>query len=158
MNFEFKAFLFENLEAAGSIAGYVSISIIGFALFTLYAKKKHKNFESQLGPKWAQPIVGAFLGAIPGCGATIVVASLFKQKKITFGGLLATFISTLGEGSFVLLGASAEADVVGNVKAYAIITIFGLISGIVFGYISDTIGYRNNLKRSDKVLNKEGQN
>ena len=158
MNFEFKAFLFENLEAAGSIAGYVSISIIGFALFTLYAKKKHKNFESQLGPKWAQPIVGAFLGAIPGCGATIVVASLFKQKKITFGGLLATFISTLGEGSFVLLGASAEADVVGNVKAYAIITIFGLISGIVFGYISDTIGYRNNLKRSDNVLNKEDQN
>ena len=98
------------------------------------------------------------MGAIPGCGATIVVASLYKKKKITFGGLLATFISTLGEGSFVLLGASAEADVVGNVKAYAIITIFGLISGIVFGYISDTIGFRNNLKRSDKVLNKEGQN
>ncbi|MDC3070815.1 putative manganese transporter [Bacteroidota bacterium] len=158
MSFEFKAFLFENLEAAGSIAGYVSISIIGFALFTLYAKKKHKNFESQLGPKWAQPVVGAFLGAIPGCGATIVVASLYKQKKISFGGLLATFISTLGEGSFVLLGASAEADVVANVKAYAIITIFGLISGIIFGYISDTIGFRDNFKRSDKVLNKEGQN
>ena len=65
MNFEFKAFLFENLEAAGCIAGYVSISIIGFALFTFYAKKRHKNFESQLGPKWAQPIVGAFLGAVP---------------------------------------------------------------------------------------------
>ena len=158
MNFEFKAFLFENLEAAGSIAGYVSISIIAFALLTLYSKKKHKNFESLFGPKWAQPIVGAFLGAIPGCGATIVVASLYKQKKITFGGLLATFISTLGEGSFVLLGASAEADVVGNIKAYAIITIFGLISGIVFGYISDTIGFRDNLKRSDKVSNKGGQN
>ena len=158
MNFEFKAFLFENLEAAGSIAGYVSISIIGFALFTLYAKKRHKNFESQLGPKWAQPIVGAFLGAIPGCGATIVVASLYKQKKITFGGLLATFISTLGEGSFVLLGASAEADVVGNIKAYAIVTIFGIISGIVFGLISDTIGFRTKHKRSVKVSNKEGQN
>ena len=47
MNFEFKAFLFENLEAAGSIAGYVSISIIGFALFTLYAKKKQENQEKQ---------------------------------------------------------------------------------------------------------------
>ena len=99
------------------------------------------------GPKWAQPIVGAFLGAIPGCGATIVVASLYKQKKITFGGLLATFISTLGEGSFVLLGASAEADVVGNVKAYAIVTIFGIISGIVFGLISDTIGFRTKHKK-----------
>ena len=158
MNFEFKSFLLENLEAAGSIAGYVSISIIGFALFTLYAKKKHNNFESQLGPKWAQPIVGAFLGAIPGCGATIFVASLYKQKKITFGGLLATFISTLGEGSFVLLGASEEADVIGNVKAYVIITIFGLISGILFGYIFDTFEFRTKLKKSVKVLNKEDQN
>ena len=80
-----------------------------------------------------------------------------QTKKITFGGLLATFISTLGEGSFVLLGASAEADVVGNVKAYAIVTIFGLISGIVFGLISDTIGFRTKNKRSVKVLNKESQ-
>ena len=52
MNFEFKAFLFENLEAAGSIAGYVSISIIGFALFTLYAKKKHKNLQTQYLIYW----------------------------------------------------------------------------------------------------------
>ena len=54
-----------------------------------------------------------------------------------------------------MLGASAEADVVGNIKAYAIVTIFGIISGIVFGLISDAIGFRTKHKRSVKVLNKD---
>ena len=143
MEFNFWSFILDNLESAGAIGGYVSLSIIGFALISFATKKRHDNVASQIGPKWAHPIIGSFLGAIPGCGATIVVASLYKNKKISFGGLFATFISTLGEGSFVLLGASNEADVVGNLKAYAIITIFGLIAGVVFGYLFDIFGFRS---------------
>ena len=96
-----------------------------------------------------------FFGAIPGCGATIVAASLYKNKKISFGGLFATFISTLGEGSFVLLGASDEADVAGNLKAYATITIFGLLAGIIFGYLFDVFGFRANY---DNNQEKEAEN
>ena len=156
MEFDFWLFVLDNLEAAGAIGGYVSLSIIGFALISFATTKRHNNMESQLGPKWIHPIVGSFLGAIPGCGATIVVASLYKNKKISFGGLLATFISTLGEGSFVLLGASNEADVAGNLKAYAIITIFGLIAGVVLGYLSDIFGFRTNSENNQKKHN-EGQ-
>ena len=142
MEFNLRSFILDNLEAAGGIGGYVSLSIIGFALISFVTKKRNNNIANQIGPKWTHPIIGSFLGAIPGCGATIVVASLYKNKKISFGGLFATFISTLGEGSFVLLGASNEADVAGNLKAYLIITIFGLIAGIIFGYISNFIGFR----------------
>ena len=142
MEFNFWSFILDNLESAGAIGGYVSISIIGFALISFATKKRHDNVESQIGPIWAHPIIGSFLGAVPGCGATIVVASLYKNKKISFGGLFATFISTLGEGSFVLLGASNEADVSGNLKAYAMITIFGLIAGVFFGYLFDIFGFR----------------
>ena len=141
MEFNIWSFILGNLESAGAIGGYVSLSIIGFALISFATKKRHDNIASQIGPKWAHPIIGSFLGAIPGCGATIVVASLYKNKKISFGGLFATFISTLGEGSFVLLGASNEADVAGNLKAYVIITIFGLIAGIIFGYLFDILGF-----------------
>ena len=142
MEFNLRSFILDNFEAAGAIGGYVSLSIIGFALVSFATKKRHNNLASQIGPKWMHPIIGSLLGAIPGCGATIVVASLYKNKKISFGGLFAAFISTLGEGSFVLLGASNEADVVGNLKAYATITIFGLIAGVVFGYLSDVFGFR----------------
>ena len=38
------------------------------------------------------------------------------------------------------------------------LSIFGLISGIVFGLISDTIGFRTKHKRSVQVLNQEVQN
>ena len=110
MEFNFSLFILDNLEAAGAIGGYVSLSIIGFALISFAIKKRNNNVSIQIGPKWTHPIIGSFLGAIPGCGATIVVASLYKNKNISFGGLLATFISTLGEGSFVLLGASNEAS------------------------------------------------
>ena len=150
MEFNFWSFFLDNLEAAGSIGGYVSLSIIGFSLISFAAKKRYNNVSRQIGPKWAHPIIGSFLGAIPGCGATIVVASLYKNKKISFGGLFATFISTLGEGSFVLLGASDEADIAGNLKAYAIITIFGLIAGVFFGYLSDILGFRSALENNQE--------
>tara|TARA_B100001142_G_scaffold148808_1_gene149710 strand:+ start:976 stop:2082 length:1107 start_codon:yes stop_codon:yes gene_type:complete len=150
MEFNLWSFILDNFEAAGAIGGYVSLSIIGFALISFATKKKHDEVVSQIGPKWAHPIIGSFLGAIPGCGATIVVASLYKNKKISFGGLFATFISTLGEGSFVLLGASNEADVAGNLKAYAIITVFGLIAGFVFGYLADIFGFRANYQSNEE--------
>ncbi|MAW21219.1 MAG: hypothetical protein CMD16_02345 [Flavobacteriales bacterium] len=144
MEFNLWSFILDNLEAAGAIGGYVSLSIIGFALISFATKTRHDNIANKIGPKWTHPIVGSLLGAIPGCGATIVVASLYKNNKISFGGLFATFISTLGEGSFVLLGASNEADVAGNLKAYITITIFGLIAGVIFGYLSDILGFRAN--------------
>ena len=153
MEFNFNSFILDNLEAAGAIGGYVSLSIIGFALISFTIKKRNNNVSIQIGPKWTHPIIGSFLGAIPGCGATIVVASLYKNKNISFGGLLATFISTLGEGSFVLLGASSEASVVGNLKAYVVITIFGIVAGVIFGYFFDIIGFRTKSENIQQIKN-----
>ncbi|MAZ00991.1 MAG: hypothetical protein CMP58_02210 [Flavobacteriales bacterium] len=149
MEFNLCSFILENFEAAGAIGGYVSISIIGFALISFITKKNNNNVARNIGPKWTHPIIGSLLGAIPGCGATIVVASLYKNQKISFGGLFATFISTLGEGSFVLLGASNESDVAGNLQAYATITIFGLVAGFIFGYLFDILGFRANFKNNN---------
>ena len=148
------SFILDNLEAAGTIGGYVSLSIVGFALISFASKKRLKQQANQLGPKWTHTIIGSFMGAIPGCGATIVAASLYKNKKISFGGLFATFISTLGEGSFVLLGASDEADVAGNLKAYVTITIFGLLAGIIFGYLFDVFGFRANYDNNQEKQTK----
>ncbi len=141
MDFNLWEFILENLEAAGVIGGYVSISIIGVALITFASRAKMKG-EGRIGPKWAQPIIGALLGVIPGCGGTIVASSMYKNKKLSFGGLFAAFITTLGEGSFVLLGASDEADVASNLKAFLIVNLVGFIVGIILGYVADGIGYK----------------
>ena len=85
MEFNLRSFILDNLEAAGAIGGYVSLSIIGFALISFVTKKRNNNIANQIGPKWIHPIIGSFFGAIPGCGATIVVASLYKNKKYLLG-------------------------------------------------------------------------
>ena len=81
MEFNLWSFTLDNLESSGAIGGYVSLSIIGFALISFASKRRCDNLASQLGAKWTHPIIGSFLGAIPGCGATIVVASLYKNKE-----------------------------------------------------------------------------
>ncbi len=141
MDFNLWTFILDNLEAAGVIGGYVSISIIGVTLITQTSGKKIKD-SAQIGPKWAQPLIGGLLGLIPGCGGTIVASSMYKNNKLSFGGLFATFIATLGEGSFVLLGASDEADVAANLTAFIIVNIIGFIVGVLSGYIVDAFGFR----------------
>ena len=137
----FWQFIWDNLDAAGVIGGYVSISIIAVGVITFFSNKGLKQ-TSHIIPGWGQPFLGAFLGVIPGCGGTIVASSLYKNKKITFGGLLAAFITTLGEGSFVLLGASAEADVASNLKAFVVVNVVGAIIGITFGLLVDFLGVK----------------
>tara|TARA_B100000925_G_C22009436_1_gene475439 strand:+ start:3657 stop:4781 length:1125 start_codon:yes stop_codon:yes gene_type:complete len=165
MDFNFWSFLLDNLSAAGVIGGYVSISIIGVSLIIYFSKGKIEA-EGQIGPRWAQPIIGGLFGVIPGCGGTIIVASMYKNKKLSFGGLFAAFITTLGEGSFVLLGASAESDVAANLKAFFIVNLVGFIVGVILGYISDKIGYEissdkmtaSNLDPLDIIAEKENKN
>ena len=150
MEFNLWEFILENLEAAGVIGGYVSISIIGVALITLASRRKIKG-KGQIGPKWAQPIIGALLGVIPGCGGTIVASSMYKNKKLSFGGLFAAFITTLGEGSFVLLGASDEADVAANLTAFLVVNLVGFIVGTILGYVADAIGYKTKTDKMSEV-------
>ena len=159
MEFDFRSFVVDNLNAAGTIGGYVAISIIGFAFISFLIKKKYDNKSNKIGPEWAHPIIGSFFGCIPGCGATIVIASLYKNKQISFGGLFAAFISTLGEGSFVLLGVSDEAEgVLGNLESYLIITVFGFITGLICGYILDFLGSNliQKLLKKQKAHQKNG--
>ena len=134
-------FVLGNLEATGVIGGYVAVSIVGVALISLVVSRTWGD-KPISAPKWAHPIIGATLGVIPGCGATIVVSSMYKNNKISFGGLFATFITTLGEGSFVLLGASDEADVARNLEAFAIVNIVGFVVGVAVGFIIDALGVR----------------
>ena len=143
-------FVVGNLEAAGVIGGYVAISIVGVAIATLLIRRRFAN-RMFSAPRWTHPIIGAFLGVIPGCGATIVVSSLYKKSKISFGGLFATFIATLGEGSFVLLGASDEADVEQNLRAFVIVNIVGFITGSIAGLVIDAAKVRRDTPKTTEI-------
>ena len=141
MNFDVLSFLYENLEASGVIGGYVALSLVVVNVLT-HISNKSLTEKVLSAPKWSHSIIGALLGVIPGCGGTIVASTLYNNNKLSFGGLLAAFITTLGEGSFVLLGASSEADVAANLKAFVIVNIIGGAVGIVVGIVTDAFNFK----------------
>ncbi len=76
-----------------------------------------------------QPLVGALLGIIPGCGGSILVMPLYIKGTVTFGAVVATLIATAGDSAFVTLTQAP--------KEFAVVTALCLVSGTVVGYIVD---------------------
>ncbi|MGL4987686.1 MAG: putative manganese transporter [Cetobacterium sp.] len=85
------------------------------------------------------------LGLIPGCGGAIVIVPLFIRKKVSFGSLVAAFITTMGDAAFVLI--------VGDITAYFKILIITGVVGISFGLVIDKFKIGQNI-----ILNKEFKN
>ena len=53
--------------------------------------------------KRIQPMIGAILGIIPGCGGSIILMPLYVKNKVSFGALVATLISSMGDAAFILI-------------------------------------------------------
>lgn len=86
--------------------------------------------------------LSALLGLIPGCGGAIVVVPLFILGKISFGALVAAFITTMGDAAFVLI--------VGNITAYFKILLISGVVGIASGLLIDRFRIGENI-----VMNKD---
>ena len=50
-----------------------------------------------------QPLIGALLGIIPGCGGSILLVTLYIKDTVTFGTVVAPFVATEGEAALVIL-------------------------------------------------------
>ena len=50
-----------------------------------------------------QSPITAFLGALPGCGGAIIVVTNFTRGHVTFGGVVAVLIATMGDAAFLLI-------------------------------------------------------
>ena len=119
-------------------------SMIGFfiLLFGYINYKTSGNFTYIISKnKRLQPLIGAFIGAIPGCGGSLAIMPLYIQNKLSFGTIVASLISSMGDAAFILISA--------NFKVYIFVTLVGLITGIITGYIVDLfrLEIRLNLKR-----------
>ncbi len=78
--------------------------------------------------KW-QPVIGALLGILPGCGGSIFLMPLYLKGTVTFGTIIATLIATAGDSAFVTLTQAP--------RAFVLVTIICFFVGIITGYIVD---------------------
>jgi hypothetical protein len=79
-----------------------------------------------------QPLAGAMMGLIPGCGGAIVMMPLYVRRSVSFGTVVATLVATAGDAAFVVLALAPEAAV----YAYGIT----FLAAITFGYAVDRFG------------------
>jgi len=128
----------------GTIIIWVFVGIVIFNLFNYISKGKLEGWITNA--KMTQPILGALMGSIPGCGGAVVVSSLYVKQKVTFGTLFATLIATVGDAAFILLAF--------NPLMWVYLTIFTFIFGIIFGYIADwlKIGKKIHLENQNIMI------
>jgi hypothetical protein len=76
---------------------------------------------------YLQIIAGALLGIIPGCMGTFAVVSLYSQKLLSFGALIATMIATSGDEAFFMLAFIPKEAI----TLFIIMFVIAVFSGIL---------------------------
>lgn len=125
-------------EAFLHVGSMVGLFII---LFGYINYKTNENFTYIISKnRKLQPLIGALIGVIPGCGGSLAIIPLYMQGKLSFGAIVASLIASMGDAAFILISS--------NFKVYLIVSIVGAITGIVTGYIVDffKLGERLNLR------------
>lgn len=74
-----------------------------------------------------QPLLAACAGALPGCGAAIIVITQFSLGRIGFGAVVAVLTSTMGDAAFLLLAKAPETALL----VFSISITAGTLSGMV---------------------------
>lgn len=118
------------VSAEGSfiqVTGFVGAVLLLFGSIDFLGQGKF--VESIEGSKKLQPLIGALLGIIPGCGGSIFLMPLYMKGSVSFGAIIATLIATAGDSAFVTMTQAP--------KDFILLTVLCFIVGVVTGYIVD---------------------
>jgi len=107
--------------------GYLNYKTAGGVIAAI---TKYKRFQVPMG---------AVLGVSPGCGGAIFVMPLYLRGTVTYGTVVATLISTMGDSSFVIISRMPRQAVY--------IHLISFVVGIITGYVVDALGIGQGLLR-----------
>ena len=109
---------------------------------SLNIESKGLFFRGLRKTKTGQVVIGALLGALPGCMGGFATVSLYTHRMLSFGALVAMMIASSGDESFIMLAMIPE-------KALMLFAILFVIA-IVVGIIVDNIYDRKHVKECHK--------
>ena len=70
--------------------------------YLTHHKEEPYKYLTKKGKKFG-PLIGSFLGIIPQCGFSVVMADLFSKRALTLGTLFSVFLATSDEAIPILL-------------------------------------------------------
>ena len=109
---------------------------------SLNIESKGLFFKGLRKTRTGQVVIGALLGALPGCMGGFATVSLYTHRMLSFGALVAMMIASSGDESFIMLAMIPE-------KALMLFAILFVIA-IVVGIIIDKIYDRKHVKECHK--------
>lgn len=110
-----------------------------------YLEHKVNKKKNILKNKKLGPLVGSLLGIIPQCGFSVMATNLFSSRVITFGTLLAIYLSTSDEMLPLLISNGA------SFKMIASVLLIKVIVGIICGYIFDLLFFIHKEKKDFSI-------
>jgi hypothetical protein len=130
--------ILESAEGAFlEVGAFVGATLL---LFGYINYKKSGAFVAAIekSKKW-QPVLGALLGLIPGCGGAIFIMPLFFKGAVSFGTVVATLIATMGDSAFVIIASQP--------LYYLLVSLLSFIAAVITGYIVDNTSIGENIIR-----------
>ena len=122
--------------AEGAARAFLEVGVLVAVLLVLVARFQHRSGDAVLG--WLVrrhrlgPLVGATLGALPGCGGALVVMPVYLRGTVSFGTVVAALVATMGDASFVLF-ATRPTTAIG-------VHLTLLVVGVLTGLLVDALG------------------
>lgn len=107
--------------------------IVFFVLEYIEHKVSKKNKQIIENSGKYGPFIGAILGMFPQCGFSVAATNLFSARVITFGTLIAIYLSTSDEMLPILLSNGLPITFV--LKIMLTKVIIGMIAGFIIDYL-----------------------
>jgi len=111
--------------------GYLNYKTAGGVIAAI---TKYKRFQVPMG---------AVLGVSPGCGGAIFVMPLYLRGTVTYGTVVATLVSTMGDSSFVIISRMPREAVY--------IHLISFVVGILTGYAVDALRIGRGIVRPEET-------
>lgn len=127
--------IFDTLKALPIL--YLVYLLVGY-----FAHNQNHKFSKFLNKnKNLAPFVGAFVGCIPQCGFSSVMADMYSKRKITLGTMIAVFIATSDEAIPIMI--SNPSYILTTLKLILIKFSFALFFGFTIDLICEIFSKNN---------------
>lgn len=118
-------------DAFWAVSAYVAFTLAIYHFLSKFVSSENKAIRLFNSSRSYQVLFSALLGALPGCGGAIVVATQFVSGRVGFGALVAVLASTMGDAAFLLLAAKPEIGIA--------MVLMGIVVGAVTGWIINAV-------------------
>lgn len=81
---------------------------------------------------WQVPMA-SFLGALPGCGGAIIVITQYTRGYVSFGGVVAVLIATMGDAAFLLIAREPFTGMMMMLVGFSVGTLAGWAVDAIHG-------------------------